>query len=97
MNDFEVGDDIEIVSVKTVVDKSIAKTVDDVENILITYWEKAKINYETTSKIYYKRMNHLEFKYQLNIRNPTQIRRKVIFRIWLGILADENNVKYLFL
>ena len=79
------------------VDKSIAQTIDDVENTLITFWENAKINYETTSTIHYKRINHLAFKYQLDIKNPTHISKKVIFRIWLGILADENNVKYLFL
>jgi len=94
--DFEVGDDLEIESVNTVMEKTVAETNDDVNNILITFWETAKIHYQSKSNkdtnIFYRRINHLKFKYELNIKNPNQVPKKVIFRIWLGLLANETDV-----
>ena len=92
-NDFNINEDVDIVSVNTVVDKIVAKSNKDIRNILITCWEDAKIQYSTTSNIFYKRLNHLKFKYELKIKNPRGVAKKVMFRIWLGLLADENDVK----
>merc|ERR1712142_399242 len=91
-HEFELEDDVQISSVSTVVDASTAETNKDLKNTLITFWESAEIKYETSSTIFYKRLNHLPFKYQLNIQNPKQVRKKMIFRIFLGILADEKDV-----
>ena len=94
--DFHISDDIEVVNIRTVLKKTVAETDEDVKNILITFWENAQIKYETTSTIFYKRLNHMEFTYELTVRNPKRRGRKVIFRIFLGILADETNVKLYF-
>ena len=77
-------------------EKAVAETDEDVANILITFWENAQIKYETTSTIFYKRLNHLEFKYELTVKNPKMVGKKVMFRIFLGILADDANVKLYF-
>ena len=91
--DFALGDDLEIVEVRTIVEKDIAETETDLKNTLITFWESSKINYDKKSNIYYKRMNHLGFKYQIGIKNPKQLGKKVFIRIWLGVLKDENDIK----
>jgi len=90
--DFQVSDDVEIIGVNTVIEKETAETAEDIRNTLITFWETAQIRYASRSTIFYKRVNHLEFKYELNIKNPKEVVKKVMFRIWLGILADESNV-----
>jgi len=90
--DFDLSDNLEIVRVNTLVHKSTAKTKNDAKNILITYVENALIKYETTSNIFYRRLNHMDFKYELQIKNPKGVRKKVMFRIWLGILANEKDV-----
>ena len=92
-SDFHISNDVEVVGIKTVVDKTVAKTDEDVKNILITFWENAQIKYETTSTIFYKRLNHLKFKYELTVKNPKRVRNKVMIRIFLGILVDDSNVK----
>ena len=91
--DFALGDDLEIVEVQTIVEKDIAETETELKNTLITFWENSKINYDHKSNIYYKRMNHLQFKYQIGIQNPKQLDKKVFIRIWLGLLKDEKDIK----
>ena len=93
--DFHISDDIEVINIKTVVEKTVAETDEDVQNILITFWENSQIKYNI-STIFYKRLNHMEFTYELTVRNPKMIGRNVIFRIFLGILEDETNVKLYF-
>ena len=92
-SDFEVSDGVELVGVNTVIDKSFAKTKKDLTNKLITFWESAKIKYWTKSNIFYRRLNHIQFRYELRIRNPGKVTRKVMLRIWLGLLSDEKDVK----
>ena len=92
-SDFEVGDGIKLTSITTVIDKSFAKTKKHVTNTLFTFWESAKIKYWTKSNIFYKRLNHVKFRYELRVQNPGEVSRKVMFRIWLGVLSDEKDVK----
>ena len=92
-SDFEVSDGVELVGVNTVIDKSFAKTKKDLTNKLITFWESAKIKYWTKSNIFYRRLNHIQFRYELRIRNPGKVTRKVMLRIWLGLLSDEKDMK----
>ena len=75
------------------IDKAVAKTNEDIKNILITCWETATIKYHTSSTIFYKRINHLNYKYELTIKNAKNIKRKMMFRIFLGILEDEKKLK----
>ena len=94
--DFEVNDGIEIVSAQTVIDKSVANTKENLRNTLITFWESATIKYRKSSNIFYKRINHLNYKYELTIRNTKKVKRKMMFRIFLGILEDEKDIKLYF-
>ena len=80
-------------SVKTVIADESFPTKLDSTNYLFTFWEKAKIKYATTSNILYKRLNHVDFRYELHVRNPGKVAKKVMFRIWLGLLSDEKDVK----
>ena len=80
-------------SVKTVIDDKSFPTKSDIPNYLFTFWEKAEIKYETTSNIIYRRLNHVDFRYEIRVRNPKQVSKKVMFRIWLGLLADDKDVK----
>ena len=91
--DFEIDDGIEIVSVQTVIDKSVANSRKDLRNTLITFWERATIKYHTKSNIFYKRINHLKYKYELTVKNTNKVKRKMMFRIFIGILDDEKNIK----
>ena len=91
--DFELGADIIISTVGTIVEKNIAETETDLKNTLITFWENSQIKYHELSNINYKRLNHLRFKYQIGIKNVKQLKKKVFIRIWLGLLKDENDIK----
>ena len=91
--DFELSNGLEIMSVKTVIADESFPTKLDSTNYLFTFWEKAKIKYATTSNILYKRLNHVDFRYELHVRNPGKVAKKVLFRIWLGLLSDEKDVK----
>ena len=71
----------------------MAETNNDVRNTLITYSEKAEIKYQATTTIFYNRINHLDFKYELSIKIPKQVFRKIMFRIFLGTLDNETSVK----
>ena len=92
-SDFELSNGLEIISVKTVIADESFSTKLDTPNYLYTFWEKAKIKYATTSNILYKRLNHVDFRYELHVRNPGKVAKKVMFRIWLGLLSDEKDVK----
>ena len=92
-SDFELSNGLEIMSVKTVIADDSYPTKLDSTNYLFTFWEKAKIKYATTSNILYKRLNHVDFRYELHVRNPGKVAKKVMFRIWLGLLSDEKDVK----
>ena len=91
--EFEISNGIEIVSINTLVNKNLSSTKRDLINHLITHWEEAKIKQDGKTSIKYERINHLNFKYQINIRNPSKISKKVIIRIWLGIAQDQTDIR----
>lgn len=91
--DFDLSDDIEIENVSTMIANDVGKSTKAIENVLITFWENAKISYSEKSTIYYERMNHLNFEYQIHVKNPKGVSKKVLVRLWLGSLEDENDIR----
>ena len=91
--DFKLSGSVEVVGVNTLIDKEIAVTEKDVKNLLITHWEHKEIRHDQETTISYHRLNHLDFKYEIQIKNAYKVKRKVFIRIWLGILMDKNGIK----
>ena len=78
---------------ETVMSKNLAMTEEDVRNLLITHWEQKKIQHDQVSSIVYNRLNHLDFKYEILVRNKHKVKRKVFVRIWLGVLRDKADMR----
>merc|ERR1719153_1708739 len=91
-SDFALYDGVEVESVNTVMSKNLAKTEEDVKNFLITHWERKKIQLRPDSSIKYNRINHLDFKYEIQVRNKDRVKRKVFVRLWLGLLKDQTDL-----
>ena len=92
-NDFALSERLQVKEFKTVIDRTDAGTNVHVENILITFNEIAKFTHSRGSQIRYRRMNHIPYKYEIFVENPSRIRKKVIVRIWLGL---GKNFTYFF-
>ena len=92
--DFQLSDGIQVEKIETVTDKHEAHTRNELKNILITHTETANIIHSQTSQIRYRRVNHLPFKYVISTKNPNKSKRKVIVRIWLGVLFKDSNGRY---
>ena len=90
LEDFSLQNDVEVESIKTVMDKGQLSTNEDIENVLVTVNEESTVRHHEGNEIQYTRINHLEFKYQLKIKNPQKITKKVILRIWLGPVTNER-------
>ena len=73
--------------------RSLAKTEEDVRNLLITHWERKTLQYTPDTSIKYDRLNHLDFKYELQVRNKNKVKRKVFIRLWLGLLKDQTDLR----
>ena len=91
--DFPLYRGVEVVSVNTVMDKNTAVTKRDVENLLVTHWERKRLQHDAESSISYNRLNHLDFKYQIRIKNKNHHNRKVFIRVWLGVLEDQTDIR----
>ena len=87
LTDFQLTDDIKVSSIKTIIDEKSLKT----ENNLITHMEEVTIDHGHQTSISYRRLNHVPFKYQINIDNPNQSNKKVLVRIWLGVISDPET------
>ena len=85
-DDFQLSDDLEVISVNTMMENGR-------KDILITHFEEAKIEHDAETPITYYRLNHINYKYQIRIRNPKRVAKKVFIRVWLGILSDENDIR----
>ena len=79
--------------VSTVMSRSLAKTEEDVRNLLITHWERKTLQYAPDTSIIYDRLNHLDFKYEIQLRNKNKVKRKVFIRLWLGLLRDQTDLR----
>ena len=73
--------------------RSLAKTEEDVRNLLITHWERKTLQYAPDTSIIYDRLNHLDFKYEIQVRNKNKVKRKVFIRLWLGLLKDQTDLR----
>ena len=77
----------------TVMSRNLAKTEEDVRNLLITHWERKTLRYTPDTSILYERLNHLDFKYEIQVRNKNKVKRKVFIRLWLGLLKDQTDLR----
>ena len=78
---------------RTLIRARDAGTRKHLENILITHNEKADIVQDEATKINYDRLNHIPFTYQISIKNPRKVRKKVIVRLWLGLSSDDKDMR----
>ena len=78
----------------TSIGKGELSTNTDIDDLIITHWNNETIHHDTETPITYKRLNHLNFQYHLEIENPTKVERKVFIRLWLGFLTDENDLRF---
>ena len=92
--DFTLSHGLKIANVHTSIGKGKLSKNKEVENHLITHWEIKTIHHDTETPIRYKRLTHVNFKYHLEIENPTNVKRKVFIRLWLGYLKDENDLRF---
>jgi len=91
--DFHLSGDITVENVRTVLHGDVLQTPNEITNTLITYMEQANIAWHNQySRIIYNRLNHKDFGYKIQLRNPNRLRKKVFIRIWLGILHDAYNI-----
>ena len=80
--DFELTGGLKVLEVKTILDKEALKTQNNIENILVTFAEKAIVGDKHHK---YDRINHHNYKYQIKLANPQKSSKKVIVRIYLGL------------
>ena len=80
--DFELSGGLKVLEVKTILDKKELKTQNNIENILVTFAEKAIVGDKHHK---YDRINHHNYKYQIKLANPQKSSKKVIVRIYLGL------------
>ena len=85
--DFNLGDGVRVIGVRTHFRDTDGRHQ---QNKLITYNERASIQYSEHSDIIYNRVNHVDFRFQVMVRNPRNIRKKVIIRLWLGLPEDKK-------
>lgn len=90
--DFVLSDGIKVLSINTLIEKETSSTKSDLENFLITHWEKKNLNYGGGSSISYDRRNHVDFKYKIKLLNANGTKRKVFFRLWLGLFDDPTKI-----
>ena len=88
VKDFPLSNGLQVLEVKTIIDKEELKTENHVENMLVTFDEIG--NVKLTHHREYKRINHHNFKYHIKVANPQKISRKVMVRIWLGWMGKQN-------
>ena len=87
IEDFPLSNGLQMLEVKTIIDKEELKTENHVENMLVTFDEIG--NEKLTHHREYKRINHLDFKYHIKVANPQKISKKVMVRIWLGWMGQK--------
>lgn len=87
-SDLSLTGGVEVVSVQTAMSGVNFNHPGDIHNFLITHSEKVNIKHGGFSQITYERINHLPFKFLIGIKNPEGSKKKVIVRIWLGLIDD---------
>merc|ERR1712142_698647 len=76
--DFSLSKGVKVVDVSTVLGRNILSTDKEIQNILITNWESVDLRHDRRSTIKQTRMSHQNFKYQIHIKNPRSVKKKVI-------------------
>ena len=91
LEDFVLKDGIEVSNLKTIVESTQIETDEDLENTLVTHFEEVDIKHSQSSSIKYNRINHIPFRYEILLRNPRKSTKKVIVRIWLGLVNSLSS------
>lgn len=84
MDDFALYDELSVGNVKTILDKNLIGTNEDIENVLINKWNDLAVKHHEENEIIYTRLNHIDYKYHILINNPQKKLKKIIVRIFLG-------------
>ena len=92
LDDFALADRVAVKSIRTIIPKGSIKSRRHLKNTLITHEEEAHLKHSENSEIIYKRINHIPFEYKIVLRNPFSVKKKVIVRIWLGVVSDADRL-----
>jgi len=84
-NDFFLGNQLSLASVNANIRNYNRK------NVLISFRENTVINHQDDHIIRYQRLNHLNFVFNIRLRNPYGVKRKVIIRLWLAKKKDKKG------
>ena len=93
IKDFKLENGVKVQEISTIVDAKDAPEItnQNLQNTLITFEEVAEIRHHRESRIRYERMNHLPFKYQIKLENSQLAVKKIIIRIFLGLLKEDSD------
>ena len=92
LDDFALADGISVRSIKTIVQKQSINSRKNLKNTLLTHEEVAHLKHSESSEIIYKRINHIPFEYRIVLKNPLSVKKKVIVRIWLGVVSETDRL-----
>lgn len=87
--DLEVDDDLEMKAISTTMMHKEHKLTDR----LVTHMEDYRITIRDDIFVHYKRMNYVDFKWKLEIKNPQRSKKKVMIRIFLAAPRDAEDIK----
>ena len=86
-----------VTKVRTVIPGDSIGTNQDLENTLVTLNNLATIyadtSYQDDTPITFKRLEHIDYNYEITIDNPSKSVRKVIVRLWLGLSSDVTDIR----
>lgn len=98
---FPLADGVEVKDIFTIMKKKATGSKKNLKNILSTFKEESNVAHHRKddagmngdASVLYTRLNHLPFEYKIVLKNPLKSKKKVIVRIWLAYLP-ENDEKY---
>ena len=89
--DFPLADGVKVKKVRTSLSKKETGGKWNLNNILVTFMEDTVVDHHEGSSVLYNRLNHVPFKYKINLDNPNKSTKKVIVRLWLGLLNSRDK------
>ena len=86
-----------VTKLRTVIPGDSIGTNQDLENTLLTLNNLATIyadtSYQDDTPITFKRLEHIDYNYEIMIDNPRGTRKRVIVRLWLGLSSDVTDIR----
>ena len=97
--DFPLSDGVEVKDIHTILKKRTTGSKKTLKNILSTFKEESNVAHHKRddagmtgdASVLYTRLNHLPFEYKIVLKNPQRSTKKVIVRIWLAYLPDNDE------